>query len=191
MKGAASHMRLRLCALGSPVAVLLGLLMATPAPVAGQAANAVAKAAKAPTLPRLPDGRPDLQGYWTNTTFTPLERSPELGEKEFFTEAEAEAYEKQRRLRENSQSEGRPPLRQCDLARGEPREGCLEPAHVDDFRSAGRASSAVDGERSEARGRTARSGAAQRGRRKRREPQPGGTLHHLGSRRPAHAGFDL
>ena len=97
-------MRPRLYALVSPVAVGLGLLMAAPAPVAGQAANAVAKATKTPTLPRLPDGHPDLQGYWTNTTFTPLERSPELGEKEFFTEAEAAAYEKERRLRENSQA---------------------------------------------------------------------------------------
>ena len=26
------------------------------------------------TLPRTPDGRPDLQGHWTMATFTPLER---------------------------------------------------------------------------------------------------------------------
>ena len=34
---------------------------------------------------------PDLHGYWTNATFTPLERPQELAGKEFFTEAEAAA----------------------------------------------------------------------------------------------------
>ena len=97
-------MRLRLCALVVPVAVGLGLLMAAPASVTAQAVHAEADATRAPALSRLPDGRPDLQGYWTNTTYTPLERSPELGGKEFFTEAEAAAYEKERRLRENSQA---------------------------------------------------------------------------------------
>ena len=41
------------------------------------------------TLPRTPDGRPDLQGYWTTQTFTPLERPVYLGDREFFTEEEA------------------------------------------------------------------------------------------------------
>jgi hypothetical protein len=41
------------------------------------------------TPPRTPDGHPDLQGFWTNATITPLERSRELGAKEFFSEAEA------------------------------------------------------------------------------------------------------
>ena len=53
---------------------------------------------------RTPDGQPDLQGYWTNATFTPLERPAELAGKEFLTEAEALAYEKQQELRENSQA---------------------------------------------------------------------------------------
>jgi hypothetical protein len=39
-----------------------------------------------------PDGQPDLQGYWTNDTYTPLERPAELGDKEFFTPEEAEAF---------------------------------------------------------------------------------------------------
>ena len=47
-------------------------------------------------VPRTPDGHPDLQGYWTNETFTPLERPPELAGKELFTEQEAAAYLKQR-----------------------------------------------------------------------------------------------
>jgi hypothetical protein len=56
------------------------------------------------TLAHLPDGQPDFQGYWTNSTYTPLERDRELGTKEFFTPAEAEAYAKKREQVENSQS---------------------------------------------------------------------------------------
>src|SRR5262245_59793154 len=37
---------------------------------------------------RTPDGQPDLQGFWTNTTFTPLER-PKNFTKEFYTPEEA------------------------------------------------------------------------------------------------------
>ncbi len=40
------------------------------------------------TLPRTPDGRPDLQGYWTTQTFTPLERPDHLADRESFTEEE-------------------------------------------------------------------------------------------------------
>ena len=56
------------------------------------------------TQPHLPDGQPDFTGYWTNATYTPLERDRELGTKEFFTPAEAEAYAKKREQIENSQS---------------------------------------------------------------------------------------
>jgi hypothetical protein len=38
------------------------------------------------------DGQPDLQGYWTNDTYTPLERPAELAGKEFFTPEEAIAW---------------------------------------------------------------------------------------------------
>jgi len=44
------------------------------------------------TVPRTPDGHPDLEGIWTNKTITPLERPKELGNKAFFTEAEAKAF---------------------------------------------------------------------------------------------------
>ena len=40
-------------------------------------------------VPRTPDGHPDLQGHWTNDTYTPLERPMELGDKELFTREEA------------------------------------------------------------------------------------------------------
>lgn len=60
-------------------------------PVVGQApppATKAATAAKAWTPPRTPDGKPDLQGIWTNATLTPLERPKGLGTKEFYTNQE-------------------------------------------------------------------------------------------------------
>ena len=63
-----------------------------------------AQTAKSWRVPRTPDGHPDLQGYWTNATLIPLERPVELGNKEFYTEAEAAAMDKQRIQRENSQA---------------------------------------------------------------------------------------
>ncbi len=36
--------------------------------------------------PRTSDGQPDLQGIWTNATLTPLQRPPDLGNKQYFTE---------------------------------------------------------------------------------------------------------
>jgi hypothetical protein len=43
---------------------------------------------------KTPDGKPDLQGTWSFATVTPMERPADLANKEFFTEAEARAYEK-------------------------------------------------------------------------------------------------
>ncbi len=45
------------------------------------------------TMPRMPDGRPDLQGMWTNNTITPLERPEELGEQRAYTAEEAAVRE--------------------------------------------------------------------------------------------------
>jgi hypothetical protein len=71
----------------SAIALALLLVLLGPAPAAGQT--------KAWTAPRTPDGQPDLQGYWSNATLTPLERPTELAGKPFLTEQEAAAYEKQ------------------------------------------------------------------------------------------------
>ena len=38
---------------------------------------------------RTPDGQPDLQGFWTTQTFTPLQRPVRFAGKEFLTEEEA------------------------------------------------------------------------------------------------------
>jgi hypothetical protein len=55
-------------------------------------------------VPRTPDGRPDLQGYWTTQTFTPLQRPDYLAGKEFFTDEELAA------LRQQLTAEGVDPL---------------------------------------------------------------------------------
>jgi len=46
------------------------------------------------TVPRTPDGKPDLQGVWTNATLTPLERPAAVNGKATFTDAEAAVWEK-------------------------------------------------------------------------------------------------
>ncbi len=46
-------------------------------------------------IPRTPDGHPDLQGIWSNSTLTPIERPPVLAGKPVLSEAEARAFEKQ------------------------------------------------------------------------------------------------
>jgi hypothetical protein len=47
-----------------------------------------------PTIPRQADGKPDMQGYWTNQTFTPLERPAQFKDKPTFTAEEAAAWAK-------------------------------------------------------------------------------------------------
>jgi hypothetical protein len=79
---------------------LLGALLI----VSASAVLASAQKATKWTLAHLADGQPDFQGYWTNATYTPLERDRELGTKEFFTPEEAAAYAKKREQIENSQS---------------------------------------------------------------------------------------
>ena len=44
-------------------------------------------------LPQTPWGDPDLQGVWTGSTMTPLERPQDLAGREFLTEEEAAVLE--------------------------------------------------------------------------------------------------
>jgi len=66
-------------------------------PLLGKAPQARATGAvTSSSIPRTPDGHPDLQGFWTNDTVTPLERPAEFGDKTTMTAEEAQAYAKKR-----------------------------------------------------------------------------------------------
>ena len=60
-------------------------------------------AAAPKSLPRTPDGHPDLQGIWDNSTVTPLERPRALADQAFFTPEQAADYESPRRFLERAQ----------------------------------------------------------------------------------------
>ena len=72
------------------IVIAVGSLAAVPA---AQTQTAVAAAPGTSTPPRTPWGDPDLQGIWTGSTLTPLERPTDLAGKQFLTEEEAAALE--------------------------------------------------------------------------------------------------
>jgi hypothetical protein len=78
------------------------------APVGGQAPAVAASAGEAATAPyappRTPDGQPDLQGFWTNSTYTPLERPADVN-KELYTLEEALEREARGAARDSEQTE--------------------------------------------------------------------------------------
>jgi hypothetical protein len=76
------------------LAVVMAAVLSLPTLVAAQTtsgapvkANTTAAAKKKNwTLPRTPDGQPDLQGYWTSLSFTPMERPAKYAKREFLTD---------------------------------------------------------------------------------------------------------
>ena len=90
------------------IAIALTVVALASVPAAAQATKAAARpaaaqaaqAAKPPAAPKpaaksgwtvkTPDGVPDLQGYWTNNSYTPLER-PNGVTKDFYTLEELRA----------------------------------------------------------------------------------------------------
>ena len=141
------HMRHRSCRFpGSRGSVrtwvgLLGLgLMVTlgTSAVAGQGPPATANAGQAPaspyTAPRTPDGQPDLQGFWSNQTYTPLERRDGVT-KPFYTLEELAAIEGRAATRESGpdrarHDSGRALRLHAVWARSEPVRACGESAHL-------------------------------------------------------------
>jgi len=93
----------------SGLTILIAVVLLATLPAAGQAPSAAARAnrtttAKAYTPARTPDGQPDLQGFWTNSTYTPLERPKDVT-KEFYTKEEAAEIVKRAAQRESEQTE--------------------------------------------------------------------------------------
>jgi hypothetical protein len=92
-----------------PVSVagfLLALAWLGPAPLTAQsgAATKPESAAKPWKVSRTPDGQPDLQGFWTNTTYVSLER-PKNVTKEFYTKEEVAENIKRAAANESEQTE--------------------------------------------------------------------------------------
>jgi hypothetical protein len=83
------RVRRRVAAIGAVV-----VAVAVPVAVAGQSSPAGAKASTSSTVPRTPDGHPDLQGVWFFATLTPLQRPDNLAGRTHITDAEVAEIEK-------------------------------------------------------------------------------------------------
>ena len=79
-------------------------------------------------MPRLENGHPDLQGYWTTQTFTPMERPDYLGDQAFYTEEEWAELQAQLTV------DGADPLARhvIGIADAEERERVLSQTHRDE-----------------------------------------------------------
>ena len=85
-----NHASLKFLVMGIAIGCLAISPMSGQSETQGQSDDKLARES-----PRTPYGRPDLQGYWTTQTFTPLERPERLADKEFFTEEETTALNEQ------------------------------------------------------------------------------------------------
>ena len=105
---------LRWCAVSVPFTLVVCAASGA-VPKAQQAATS--SSASAWAAPLTPDGRPDLQGVWTNATLTPLERPRQLADRAFLTEEEAAALEAQAAGRQAAADDSR--TREQALAKGD------------------------------------------------------------------------
>ena len=105
---------------GAAFAVALAGMFSTMAPVSGQTQTAkppVPKPAARWVMPRTPDGKPDLQGNWTNETQTPLERMGAGGTT--LTDDQARAIEQRAQLVEEYRDKASDPNRPAPPKGGE------------------------------------------------------------------------
>jgi hypothetical protein len=84
------------------------LALSVPAVAGGQTASQTpaARPKSAPSVPRRPDGRPDLEGVWDFRTITPMERPTTLAGKQVLDDREAAEFEvKNRRNQDNREKD--------------------------------------------------------------------------------------
>ncbi|MYN64781.1 MAG: hypothetical protein F4X11_07105 [Acidobacteria bacterium] len=106
-------MRQRHILFGVAFAVVVAAMTMAPVSVSGQSADDG-------SAPRTPWGHPDLQGYWTSSTYTPLQRPESLGDQAFLSEEELAA------ANEILTAEGVDPLRARSYLAGATEEERLE-----------------------------------------------------------------
>ena len=76
--------------------IVIGIALSTAVVVDGQSTSAKATVDKSESaqarahwsVPRMPDGRPDMQGVWANNNMTPLQRPPQFAGRATMTDAE-------------------------------------------------------------------------------------------------------
>ena len=89
---------------GALAALAGGLALAGPGPAVAQEPAGSVRAGESYRAPRTPYGHPDLQGFWSNQTYTPLERREGVTG-EFYTAEELAAIEGGAASRESAQTE--------------------------------------------------------------------------------------
>jgi hypothetical protein len=120
--GVSRHMRPRSWVLSITLAVALGAAC-TPA-LGGPKPGRAEQATTTTSIPRTPDGKPDLQGFWDAATLTPLERPREAQGRASLTPEQAAAIERaaaQRRelgARQSRPDRAAPPVGGVDAAGG-------------------------------------------------------------------------
>ena len=110
------------------VTVLTVVLLASGSAFAQSQSESAPAADPVWEMPRLAGGQPDLQGYWTTQTFTPMERPEYLGDQAFYTEEEFALLQSQLTV------DGADPLARfvIEIADPEERQRVLDQNHRDE-----------------------------------------------------------
>src|SRR5437763_935079 len=74
--------------LATIAAIVIVLALLISASATAQAKQPSSKSPAQTSIKKTPDGQPDLQGFWSSQTTTPLERPANCGTKEFWTDEE-------------------------------------------------------------------------------------------------------